>query len=643
MSTTNRTGGSRSYAASGRGTSRGAGSAGSRGGGSAGSRSGSGAGSRSGSSAGSRSGGSAGSRSGSSAGSRSTTAQRTTSGRGRTGYQSSGTTYRSYRKKKPSPDYRIIAIIGVILILVIAAVAFAMTQNPGRSGIRGEEAGRTETTAAAEPETELEKQVTVDNITITGMSREQAREAILKNYPWSMKAVYEGDVYELVNLMSGKVDILLEEIFTGAPKEKYTLDTSGLEEAVATQVAAMRDRWNKEAKNGAIDSYDADSDSFTFAEGETGIAIDEEKLTSDILQAITSKDFDAQIQVTASSVEPEISKASAQSLYQTIGTYTTNTTANSKRNTNVKLAAQQLNGTIVQPGEELSFNDTVGERTEAKGYQAAAAYNNGEVVQEIGGGVCQVSTTLYNAVLKAGMKISRRQSHTFEPSYVTPGMDATVSWGGPDFRFINTSKAAVGIKASYYNQTVTVSVYGIPVLEEGVTYSLESTKLGDLDPPAPTYEEDQTVPLDQEITVSAGSNGSRWETRLIIKKNGEVISREVDHTTSYKGHAAVIKRNTSGVVLTPEGEVSTPDASAGLESQPPAESVPVGPGGYSDPGAGPGGVTQDTQTVPDSGMGPDAGGGQIPAPDAYVPEVTQSPEQPAGDTGGMIVAPPPIY
>lgn len=618
MSTTNRTGGSRSYASSGRGDSRSSGG---------GSRSGGSAAGRSGGSTVSRSGSSTVSRSSSGAGSRSASAQRSTSGSSRTGYQSSGTTYRSYRKKKkPSPDYRIIAIIGVILILVIAAVAFAMTQHPGRSGVREEETSQAMETSAEESETELEKQVTVDHIPITGMSRDQAREAILKNYPWSMKAVYDGDVYELVNLMSGKVDLLLEEIFTGTPKEQYTLDTSGLEDAVATQVASMRDRWNRAAKNGTIDSYDAGSDSFTFAEGQTGIAIDEEKLTADILQAITAKQFDAQIQVTASSIEPEISKASAQSIYQIIGTYTTNTTANSKRNTNVKLAAQQLNGTIVQPGEELSFNDTVGERTEAKGYQAAAAYNNGEVVQEIGGGVCQVSTTLYNAVLKAGMKISRRQSHTFEPSYVTPGMDATVSWGGPDFRFINTSKAAIGIKANYHDQTVTVSVYGIPVLEDGVTYSLESTKLGDLDPPAPTYEEDQTVPLDQEIVVSEGSNGSRWETRLVIKKNGEVISREVDHTTSYKGHAAVIKRNTSGVVLTPEGETSIPDPSAGLESQPPAESVPVGPGGYLPSGAGPGGAATDTQAVFPPNSETDADGDQNSGPNAA--EESTSSEQP---------------
>lgn len=84
----------------------------------------------------------------------------------------------------------------------------------------------------------------------------------------------------------------------------------------------------------------------------------------------------------------------------------------------------------------------VGQRTEAKGYQGAAAYNNGEVVQEIGGGVCQTSSTLYNAVVKAGLKTTTRRSHTFEPSYVTPGTDATVSWGGPDYAFVNNSSTA---------------------------------------------------------------------------------------------------------------------------------------------------------------------------------------------------------
>lgn len=110
----------------------------------------------------------------------------------------------------------------------------------------------------------------------------------------------------------------------------------------------------------------------------------------------------------------------------------------------------------------------------------------------------------------------------------------------------------MGIRASYANQEVTISIYGIPVLEEGVKYSLKSTKLKDIDPPAPVYEEDGTVEPGAEKVKSSGSKGSQWETRLVITKNGEVVSQEVDHTVTYKGHAPVILRNTSGTMAPTE-------------------------------------------------------------------------------------------
>ncbi len=571
---------------------------------------------------------------------RSGASARTTAGTRRTSnsYSSSGAPYRSYtsRKRKPSPNFGLIAAVGLILILVIAAVAFGM-----KGGFGGER--EESTTAPSEPETELQQEVTVDGISITGMSRDQAREAILKKYPWSMKVTYQDDVYEVANLMAGKVDALLSEIYSGTNpmKDSYSLDTSGLEEAVAAQVVSISEHWDKAAKNGSISGYDSSSDSFTFAGEEVGIAVDQEKLTADIQSAISAKDFDASIQVSVNEVQPEISQANAQNLYKTLGSYTTNTTSNSKRNTNVKLAAQELNGTILQPGEEFSFNNTVGERTEAKGYQSAAAYNNGEVVQEIGGGVCQVSTTLYNAVVKSGLQVSKRQSHTFEPTYVTPGQDATVSWGGPDFRFVNNSKSAIGIKASYYNQTVTASIYGIPVLEEGVTQYLESKKLSDIDPPAPTYEEDQTLQPDEEVVVSSGSKGSRWETRLIVKKNGEIISNDVDHTVTYKGHNPVIKRNTSGVVIGGEETTTAPSESE-------TTMTPAGPGGMSYPQtggvAGPG-MDQPTSPGPSPGKDLNPSISEGPGMDTQpAPADTQSANMPGAAPGGQdAVVPPPVF
>lgn len=546
-----------------------------------------------------------------------------------------------------------IAVGGVILMLAIVCIVFLVK---GMSG--GNRAEETETETTVE-ETELQKDVMVDGINITGMSREEARAAILKNFTWGMKVTWQESGYEVADLMAGKVDALLTEIYTGQPKESYSLDTSGLEEAAAAEASSVAAQWNKKAKNGSISSYDVSSGSFQFTGAESGLAVDQEKLAADIVEALKRKDFNAVIEASVNVVEPEISEETAKEKYKTISTFTTKTTSNSKRNTNVKLAAQAINGTVLQPGEEFSFNGTVGERTEAKGYKGAAAYNNGEVVEEIGGGVCQVSSTLYNAVLKSGLKTTFRRSHTYEPSYVTPGTDATVSWGGPDYKFENNSSTAIGIRASYADQTVTISIYGIPVLEEGVTYALKSAKLKDLDPPAPTYEEDPTLEPEVEKTKSSGSRGSYWETRLVITKDGEVISQEVDHTVTYKGHAPVILRNTSGSVAPTEPSESVIDPSItvidpGAESSGESGAETQGPSG---PGTvtGPGESSAQTPTsAPSGGAVSGPGGGTETTPSATqapvaapttatpqsVPASNNAPTAAPGSSEGPSVIPP---
>ena len=469
------------------------------------------------------------------------------------GYSSrSGGSYSTRRSsgyhRKKGPNYKIIAIAGVVLIVFITGISLALKGKGSNTDIAG-----TETVIESESETEMQKEVQVDGISITGMSKSEAKAAILKEFPWSMTVEYDSDQYKVTDLMAEKVDALLDEIYKDGsdPQESYTLDTSGLDEKVKAEAAACGAKWDKKAKNGSIDKFDAASGKFVFAGEENGFAIDQDKLAADISQALKDKKFDAKITATGSDVAPEISAASAKEKYKTISSFTTNTTANQNRNTNVRLAAEAINGTVIKPGQEFSFNGTVGQRTEAKGYKGAAAYNNGEVVQEIGGGVCQVSTTLYNAVFKAGLKISSRRSHTFEPSYVTPGRDATVSWDQPDFKFINNSSTAIGLRASYADQKVTVSVYGIPILEDGITWDLDSKKVEDLGTPNPTYEEDQTLQPGEEVIKSKGSAGSRWETYKIVYKNGKEISRELDHKTTYKGHTPVVRRNSTGVVLNP--------------------------------------------------------------------------------------------
>ena len=256
-------------------------------------------------------------------------------------------------------------------------------------------------------------------------------------------------------------------------------------------------------------------------------------------------------------------------MYQVIGTMTTKTTSNKDRNTNIQIAASALDGLIVQPGEEFSFNQTTGNRTTEKGYKPAGAYVNGVLVEEPGGGVCQVSSTLYNAVVFSGLKTTERHAHSYEPSYITPGEDAMVSYdgyAGPDMKFVNNSKDAVAIRAKFADQKLTISIVGIPILEENERWYMKSEKVAELDPPEPNYEENQTLEPGVEKVVKQPVNGSRWVTNLVKEKDGKVVSDELFHKSTYKGKAATIQRNISGVVV--------PPSDAAAESSTAAQTVP---------------------------------------------------------------------
>ena len=143
-----------------------------------------------------------------------------------------------------------------------------------------------------------------------------------------------------------------------------------------------------------------------------------------------------------------------------LGSVSTNHTNESNRNTNLKLACQALNGRIIRPGEVFSYNETLGERTAEKGYKAAGAYSGNKTIQTIGGGICQVSSTLYYACLKADLEIVERTAHGFTVSYVPYGMDATVSWGSLDFKFRNNTDHPIRIEASVSGGQVHVKLMG---------------------------------------------------------------------------------------------------------------------------------------------------------------------------------------
>ena len=452
----------------------------------------------------------------------------------------------------------------ICLILIIGVIRLI-------SGLFGH--GKEKTTdTVAEESTFQASDISVNGISLKGMTKSEAKAAIEAKFPWNVKISYNGESVDADNMIDTELDAFLDGISADKNGGEYTFS---VEDSEDLQSAAAK--WDVKAKNSSISEYDAASDKFLFTDGTPGKAVDQEKLAADLVEAVTSRNYDAVIQAEVNETAPELSEADAREQYQRLSTFTTETTANEKRNTNVKLAAQAINGTIVQPGEEFSFNKVVGPRTAEKGYQEAAAYSGGEVVQEPGGGVCQVSSTMYRVAFQSGMQITYRRSHTFEPNYVTPGQDAAISWDIPDFRFINTSKAAIGIRANYSNRKMTVSFYGVPVLEKGITWSLESEKTDELPPPEPTYVEDPTLDPGTEVTQKAATNGSRWITYKIVSKNGTVVEKTEDHAKTYKGHAAVIRRNTGSVKVAASETTVAESTSAAIDGMPdgyvPGESV----------------------------------------------------------------------
>lgn len=163
-------------------------------------------------------------------------------------------------------------------------------------------------------------------------------------------------------------------------------------------------------------------------------------------------------------VEPEVTVKDIKSVNKAlIGKYTTKfDPGNVNRTINIKLASKAINNIILLPGEKFSFNKVVGPRTSARGYKSAPVIVKGEYSEGIGGGICQVSSTLFNSVDEAGLKITRRSSHSKEVTYVPPGRDATVSWGGPDFRFMNNLNKPVMIKIKVAGPYLTVYTYTVP-------------------------------------------------------------------------------------------------------------------------------------------------------------------------------------
>lgn len=221
-----------------------------------------------------------------------------------------------------------------------------------------------------------------------------------------------------------------------------------------------------------------------------------------------------------------------------LATFSTKYTNNANRTTNLRLASNKINGTVIMPGDTFSFNKVVGKRTVAAGYKNAAIFQDGQVTDGLAGGICQISTTLYNTAVFADMTITSRRNHMFVPSYVTGGRDATVVWGSTDFKFRNDRDYPIKIESSVSGGIATVSIYGF---RRDVEYdiSIETSKVRTI---AYKTQYQKKSGYAKGAVIQGGVNGSVWDSWKVYRLNGEVVKREKLYRDTYSAQNRIIAK-----------------------------------------------------------------------------------------------------
>ena len=281
--------------------------------------------------------------------------------------------------------------------------------------------------------------------------------------------------------------------------------------------------------------------------------------------------------------QPKETKASlsAKLFRDLLGKGTTKVGGSAARKNNVALSAKACNGVILLPGEVFSYNGTTGSRSADKGYQAAPVYVGGASTDEVGGGICQTSSTIYYAVLHTTLEVVERRSHMYNTGYVPAGMDATVYYGSTDFRFKNNTNYPVKIVTESYDQGgsryLTVKLYGT---NETGTYAVPKSTTYDQVTPTTQYKADSSIPrgttqVDRKQNPYTGVKAKT--VRYVYNKDGSLKEEQIMGASTYKMRPKTIYYNpadgdpTTWVNGVPPQPATTPSTGENTPPSPPAE------------------------------------------------------------------------
>ena len=311
---------------------------------------------------------------------------------------------------------------------------------------------------------------------------------------------------------------------------EFSFDVQAISNILAEEAA----KFDQEA----VDfSLKRENETFQVIEGQTGYLLDVET-SIDLVYDYLVDEWNHKTCSIALDITVDEPKGSAEELavvQDVLGTFTTSyASSGTSRSANVDNGSRLINGITLYPGEEFSTYEAVAPFTEKNGYYMAGSYLNGKVVDSLGGGICQVSTTLYNAVLKSELEVTERHNHSMIVTYVEPSADAAIAESsGKDFRFVNNTDYPIYVESYTKNKRITVNIYGKEVREEGRKVTYESEVLEVIQPSADLIYADTTQGLGY-IYIDSAHTGYKAKLWKVVTKDGVEVSREQVNSSSYK-------------------------------------------------------------------------------------------------------------
>lgn len=289
-------------------------------------------------------------------------------------------------------------------------------------------------------------------------------------------------------------------------------------------------------------SLEVSGDNVTIIDEKEGTIVDNKALTTQLKSKINSDwhGDDITIKLSTTTDRPDVTAKSLAEVTDVLGSFSTDVGGTTNRKKNVENAAGKLNGSILQPGEELSVNDRTKPYTEENGYFAANSYENGEIVQSIAGGICQMCTTVYNAVLFSELEVTQRQPHSMIVGYVDPSRDSAIAGDYKDLKFVNNTKNPIYIYCSYAEDVVTVKIFGKEERPSNRTIKFESVTTETKEPGEPKYVANDQEGIGSYYVSTGAHQGAEAQLWKHIYIDGVEESKEQVNSSSYEPSGATV-------------------------------------------------------------------------------------------------------